>query len=111
MLDRPGAADRPSLATWQAPIPLMGINLAVLIALKALPDHRRDYLSYEGPITDNRGWCRIADRGQYEPLMISPSYWQVRFVGGNTPGLAGTFWLKKLSGPDSWILARCLQLR
>jgi len=37
-----------------------------------LPDHRLDYLDYEGPIRGDRGSVRCCDRGTYELLQESP---------------------------------------
>lgn len=40
------------LATWRSPVwPLVEIHTELV----ALPDHRRDYLDYEGPLSNNRG--------------------------------------------------------
>ena len=38
------------------------------IAAHALPDHRLDYLDYEGPVSGNRGSVTCYDRGEYELL-------------------------------------------
>ena len=35
------------------------------IFCKKVFDHRLKYLTYEGPISDNRGFVRVAVRGQY----------------------------------------------
>lgn len=35
-------------------------------AAEALPDHRREYLAYEGPVSGNRGEVARWDEGTYE---------------------------------------------
>ena len=49
--------DRGTLKTWALPAMLSdGMDLAVI----RLPDHRMEYLKYEGPISGNRGQvCRV----------------------------------------------------
>ncbi|MGH7175792.1 MAG: hypothetical protein ACREJC_00300 [Tepidisphaeraceae bacterium] len=47
------------LATWRAPVwPIDGPVEIVLIG-----DHRREYLDYEGPLSENRGHVRRVDAG------------------------------------------------
>lgn len=58
MLETQGA-----LATWslaEAP------DAAAEIAAEALADHRREYLEYEGPVSEDRGSVTRWDRGEYE---------------------------------------------
>lgn len=52
------------LWTWELPQwpPLCGTQAV------RLPDHRRDYLQYEGPLTRARGSVRRLDQGTYELL-------------------------------------------
>ncbi|MDR1964032.1 MAG: hypothetical protein LBQ50_09665 [Planctomycetaceae bacterium] len=55
----------PALTTWAVPpqpLPLHSFECRV----KKLPDHRRDYLDYEGPVSQNRGFVRRLDSGTYE---------------------------------------------
>lgn len=50
------------LRTWrllEAPVP------EKLVRAEALPDHRRLYLDYEGPVSGGRGEVRRWDRGMY----------------------------------------------
>ena len=52
------------LATWRSPVwPL--VNKTELVPL---PDHRRDYLTYEGPLTDDRGHVKRVAEGTFEWL-------------------------------------------
>ncbi|HBP22138.1 MAG TPA: hypothetical protein DEA08_30690 [Planctomycetes bacterium] len=51
-------------------------------------DHRRRYLDYEGPISQDRGEVRIWDRGQVEDLEGDPraSSYRLRFSGRRLRG-------------------------
>jgi hypothetical protein len=91
------------LATWKFSVPLLPENLQQPLSARALPDHRNAYLTYEGPITLNRGWCRIFDRGQYELIENTPDFWQVYFHGTH---IQGRFVLKKMNPPDGWVLSK-----
>lgn len=52
------------LATWAiSPPPRLD---AFRCAAVRLPDHRRHYLDYEGPISDDRGSVRRIDAGTFE---------------------------------------------
>lgn len=58
-----------TLRTWrllQDPVGLCDSDSTLTISAEALPDHRRHYLDYEGPVSNNRGTVRRWDRGQYE---------------------------------------------
>lgn len=57
-------ADGP-LRTWA--IEAMPDSPTAQAAL-ALPDHRREYLTYEGPVAGNRGTVTRWDEGTYERL-------------------------------------------
>ena len=35
-------------------------------AVRQLPNHRLAYLDHEGEVSDDRGWCKIHDRGTFE---------------------------------------------
>lgn len=62
-----------SLETWRTPI---GDGMLAMFEsswpCERLADHRRDYLEYEGPISQNRGSVSQVFRGRYEPLAESP---------------------------------------
>ncbi len=60
------------LKTWRWPTPYAGTFFA-----EALPDHRLEYLEYEGPVSGGRGSVRCWDRGVYE--MEGPA--QARLIG------------------------------
>ena len=52
------------LLTWQIDTPPEKWSESEMICKKIF-DHRLKYLTYEGPISDNRGYVRIVCRGQY----------------------------------------------
>lgn len=106
MLHRPNfAADADVnvkiLATWKFSVPPLPENLQHPLSARALPDHRKAYLTYEGPISHNRGSCKILDRGRYDLIEWSADMWRVSFHGTK---LQGCFILKKNNPPDGWIL-------
>ena len=73
--------DGPALATWQIPISPFEIGQEASISATKLPDHRRQYLDYQGPISGNRGEVRRLDKGTYELLARDEGIWRVRLRG------------------------------
>lgn len=56
-----------ALATWAMPprpLPLESLT----VRARRLPDHRRAYLDYEGPVGGDRGTVRRVDSGRFETL-------------------------------------------
>lgn len=52
------------LMTWRLPnAPTAGET----VVAERLPDHRIDYLNYEGPVSGGRGTVRCWDRGIFSP--------------------------------------------
>jgi hypothetical protein len=106
MLHRPVPSSGPDdrvLATWQIAVEPVPENLNSPIAAKAIQDHRLIYLTFEGLISQNRGYCEIVDRGQYELFVCTENLWRFRLMGRR---LTGTFELKKNSEDDGWTLAK-----
>ncbi|MBI9017780.1 MAG: hypothetical protein JEZ07_11035 [Phycisphaerae bacterium] len=59
------------LETWQ--LPCRPKNwLEKPVTAKKISDHRLKYLTYEGEISNNRGYCRIEMRGTYQILDQNP---------------------------------------
>jgi hypothetical protein len=74
-----------TLRTWrleQPPAP------GAVIKAEALPDHRRMYLDYEGPISGNRGEVQRWDSGEYAVLSQTATEIVMRFEGTQTQGEA-----------------------
>ena len=68
------------------------------IAAVALPDHRKEYLDYEGPVSQDRGSVARIDRGNFELLESAPGRVIVRLYGDR---LAGEARLLQLSSEGS----------
>jgi hypothetical protein len=52
------------LVTWRSPVWPLEANAP----LQRLGDHRRDYLSYEGPVSNDRGSVQRIGKGTFEWL-------------------------------------------
>jgi hypothetical protein len=52
-------------------------NLDETLHLQALPDHRLEYLEYEGPVSGNRGLVTRIMSGTYETV---DDHWPTRWV-------------------------------
>ncbi len=46
-------------------------------AITPLPAHRRAYLEYEGPVSNDRGQVRRVASGSYSTIQRSASHWRV----------------------------------
>ena len=74
------------LATWQ-----LGGDPAALAAGESmpaarLPDHRRAYLTYEGPVSRGRGQVERIDRGTCELIRADEAHWDIRLEGQRCRG-------------------------
>lgn len=98
MIDQ-GAA----LATWQIPAPLPPFERCI-DACRAirLPDHRRVYLAYEGPVSGGRGEVRQVDAGSCCVWNMSLSSWRIEFHGLMLRGR----WSLTCEHGDAWRLQR-----
>ena len=91
MLDA-GAA----LHTWRlASVPRLG----VAIEATALPDHRRMYLDYEGPVSGDRGKVRRFEEGTFDEL--DESAFDVRVLALAGQHVRGTVRLTRIV-EDKW---------
>ncbi|MFV2067815.1 MAG: DNA polymerase ligase N-terminal domain-containing protein [Pirellulales bacterium] len=52
----------------------------------ALADHRKAYLAYEGPVSNNRGYVTRWDAGVYELISGSENEWHVLVTGEKIRG-------------------------
>ncbi len=85
------------LATWSLPLPP---NPDHEITADGLPDHRIDYLDYEGPVSGDRGSVTRWDRGTYRVVRQTDSQWVVVVSGEK---LIGCIELDRLPDqPDRW---------
>lgn len=53
-----------------------------------LPDHRMDYLEYEGPVSGGRGVVSRIDFGEYDVVMESKTSLQLHLNGSRVIGTA-----------------------
>lgn len=97
MLEQPAA-----LTTFQLPCPPGRLPPGGDCEAVRLADHRKLYLSYEGPISGGRGTVRIVDRGRYAAETADPDRWTLRLAGEQA---VGRFELRRLNG-DRWELRR-----
>lgn len=93
LMFEPAPGDK--LATWRSPAwPLTQPTILI-----RLGDHRRDYLTYEGLLSRNRGAVRRIDSGTCTiDRAPDDSFWTIRFPNPQTPPLH----LKRNAG-DEWV--------
>ena len=75
-----------SLRTWRLERPPAGADAT--ITATPLPDHRLDYLDYEGEVSGGRGTVSRWDRGDFEWIVDQPLVIEVRLVGQRVRGCA-----------------------
>lgn len=84
------------LATWALSAqPLAEQRISTI----QLPDHRRAYLEYEGPISGDRGAVKQWDRGVYRLVQRKADLVQVQLKGQILSGLAT---LTRASEDGAW---------
>ena len=93
-----------ALATWRLATAPLDLQIGDETHARKRPDHRQDYLSYEGPISGGRGEVKMIDKGTYELLRELPDRWEIRFSGREIRGR----WELVRTEPasDSWALRR-----
>ncbi len=87
----------PVLTTFQLPCTLADIAPDEPVPVTRLADHRREYLTYEGPVSRGRGCVRIVDRGRYQAAVASDDQW-VFTVGGDHS--SGAFEVSRVGGDE-----------
>ena len=94
MLERDGV-----LLTWQLPAEPAGAK-SLPIRARRIADHRLAYLTYEGPISGDRGHVRRIDAGTVEFHEITPDRLTMTLYGSR---LVGRCVLGR--GDDEWVLS------
>ena len=93
-----------ALATWQLAANPCGLANGQSLPAKRLADHRIDYLTYEGPVSKDRGRVDRVEIGTAERTIEQADRWVVDLAGDK---MQGTF---ELQGEDSannaWRLTR-----
>ena len=74
-----------AMATWRCPEAPETASGAAMTCEK-LADHRRRYLEYEGPLSQNRGDVRRHDGGYCRLLAAGDGVWQIAFRGTRLRG-------------------------
>jgi len=74
-----------SLATWKVYHEPGNLTKGAIEVFRIV-DHRKAYLDYEGPVSDNRGEVRRVYAGTYILLQKSEDSWQVRLKADNIAG-------------------------
>jgi hypothetical protein len=74
------------------------------IAAEQLPDHRLDYLHYEGPVSQNRGTVSRWDNGEYKILEESPTQLTIALDGARLSATATLTKSDKSAGPRMYSL-------
>ncbi len=95
-----------TLASWQILQDPLSEDFAPgsVLPARRLGDHRRGYLTYEGPVSRGRGQVTRTDGGAYFLLVRQVDLWTIRLAGRV---LRGTFLLSAASGPlDQWQFQR-----
>jgi hypothetical protein len=90
-----------SLRTWAISAPIVAGRA---LPARALGDHRKSYLDYEGAISGNRGTVRKLDAGTYRVIVWSDRHVRVEVMGAQLVGEVDLRWAGADSGAsDSWI--------
>jgi hypothetical protein len=94
-----------TLRTWAlSREPAMG----EAVPAEALPDHRLDYLNYEGPVSNQRGFVRRWDEGEFRTLRESPECIELEFHGARLQARAVLEFRQDLPTANQWTLSLSL---
>ena len=77
--------DGDTLMTWALASEL---RAGESVTARQLPDHRRDYLEYEGPVSGDRGSVTRWDEGEFQWLQQSDERLSVSLSGIRLSGVA-----------------------
>lgn len=85
------------MLTWALPLPPCYDHP---LPARALPDHRKEYLQYEGPVSQGRGTVVRWDRGTFECLVRDEDRVEVDLRGAK---LVGRLCIERSSqSPEEW---------
>ncbi|MCP4712943.1 MAG: hypothetical protein GY869_30310 [Planctomycetes bacterium] len=94
MLDKDG-----ELATWQVLIEPTSWGFEPILC-RHIFNHRLIYLTYQGELTNNRGYVRIAAQGEFHTEEFTENYWRLSLTGDK---IMGVLELRRLEG-NQWQL-------
>lgn len=91
-----------TLATWQLASPPSQGNSDPILAVR-IANHRKAYLTYEGPVSKDRGRVVQFDAGTYNTTRNDATSWSGALHGGR---VSGKFELIRSRGNDGkvWVL-------
>jgi hypothetical protein len=92
-----------ALATWQLPSDPADLAAGQGLPAKRLPDHRRAYLTHEGPVSRQRGHVRRVEEGTYLRAAATGPQWDVELSGARC---RGRFVLAPAGAGEVWTLTR-----
>jgi hypothetical protein len=72
------------------------------VVAEQLGHHRKAYLEYEGPVSDDRGRVHRIDSGTYGVRTKSPGFWRLELKGTVVHG--DITLEQELAKPASWLL-------
>lgn len=78
-------AEGEHLATWQISVRPEQWSETPIPCQKIF-DHRPTYLTYEGPLSNDRGQVSIVASGTYHPLQITDTRWHIRLKSDSISG-------------------------
>lgn len=73
------------------------------VTAEKIQDHRKDYLSYEGPVSCDRGHVEIVDSGEYRLIETGNGFFRAGFTGKK---LDGIFMFSLNDRENCWTIAR-----
>jgi hypothetical protein len=78
-------------------------SAGAIVPARSLPDHRKRYLDYEGPVSKNRGEVTRWDGGRYRLISKTTQEWYVLLAGQK---VRGQVVLRRIStGSDTWTVS------
>ena len=99
--------DSGPLWTWAIETNPLDQSLPHECSAERLPDHRRVYLDYEGPISDDRGCVNRVAQGSFEIIQWSAEKIELRTaLSGPAIGQDEPFFVSLTKQPQGWKL-RC----
>jgi len=90
------------LASWRLAAGPEDLEHFLRLSAQQQPDHRREYLTYEGPVSNGRGTVRRVDEGTVTIQAHSPDRVDFTLIGQR---LRGKFTLHRVE-TDRWELRR-----
>ncbi len=93
------------LITFRAPRRIDELAPGEQLGVTRIADHRPAYLTYEGPISKDRGSVRRLAHGTVVALERRPRRWRLELRWHVSTGPARPQWLRlDRSGPDRWLV-------